>query len=76
MEFKTVIDVKSLSAKCPMDPCFVKLIVRPTEALNNNFKLESKKELVLRNGKVDINEQFEVPMADKGQDRKVHNRVT
>jgi hypothetical protein len=78
-DLKAVIEVKSLAAKCNLDPCFIKLILKQShlDVPVETGKLESKKELVLRNGRVDINESFELRV--KGQtvkDNKVQIIVT
>lgn len=57
-DLKAVIDVRELRANCPLDPCFIKLILKQSQFDQpvESGKLESRKELVLRGGRVDINE--------------------
>jgi hypothetical protein len=75
---KAVIEVRSLLARCPLDPCFIKLILKQLQLDKpvDWTKLESKKELVLRNGHVDISENFESSSIEPSflRDNKVHLR--
>lgn len=78
-DLKAVIEIRSLAAKCNLDPCFIKLILKQTrqDLPVDAGKLESRKELVLRNGKVDINESFELQVQPTAlRDNKVHCPLT
>ncbi len=71
-DLKAVIEIKSLSARCNLDPCFIKLTLRQLRQDDNSepVKLESRKELILRNGRVDVNESYEMQVAPN-RDNKV-----